>query len=229
MSFVVKKADLTAAKNKYGATPIAVVVSTSVKHDIYSHGIACALYNYTLEGDYSGFYSWYWAVTDNVHSMYCEPYITTVEQAKNDLNSGYNGQIKYQNNTTYDAFHYLSLFENIQTAGRNPAKTNNSGWYLPSIGEWIEMYKNLVNFDLTKYGLGITEDDDGHRGNDGNVLGTQMGAYFTPVGGYEPTKYWAWTSSEGSANTVLIIKDDYIKSWHKPRNSGIGYRAFIAF
>ncbi|MCH4241410.1 MAG: fimbrillin family protein [Prevotella sp.] len=104
----------------------------------YTHGRVLALKN-ANNGDYC-----YWSSSTSTTTYSAEPYVTTFAGCYQDISSGYYGTcIRFPSlasNSSNYAWYYCRQYKDGIT------KTfTNSGWYLPSAGDWWDIVANLGN------------------------------------------------------------------------------------
>lgn len=178
----------------------------------YTHGYALAL------TDASSGTSW-GPMTDAELTK-----VTTLAGYYNDINSGYTGTVTKgynSSNSTYPAWKAANNY-NVSVAGKN------SGWYLPSIGQWWDVAANLGKVDLTSKQIGTTNSGALCNGtattNVNNAIKAAKGVALT-------TNYY-WSASEYHPNNAAVVgfrsSDVYLYNPNKNVNN-YSVRAVLAF
>ena len=125
--------------------------------------------------------------------------VTTFAGYYNDINSGYTGTVTKgynSSNSTYPAWQAANNY-NVDVS-----KFTNSGWYLPSIGQWWDVCANLGKVDLTGMQTGPAGSDQIYTGptattNVNNAIKAAKGAELT-------TNYY-WSASEFYTSLAAIV------------------------
>jgi len=79
--------------------------------------------------------------------------ITSDQLRYQDL-SGYSNTQALGDNTNYPVFYYAKRYGTSYTSSLTyaaPTVTNNSGWYMPSAGQWWDLLQNLGGINLSSY------------------------------------------------------------------------------
>jgi hypothetical protein len=133
-AWIVKQVDVNMAKKNYGASPIALIFSTSTSTTDQGHswriGYAMSLQCATTT-EANGTCSWGPANVDTPLYNYgnSKPLLTW----KFDKD-GYTNTWTIGDNASYPAFHYAINYKNTIAA-----PSSSSNWYLPSIGQWYDI------------------------------------------------------------------------------------------
>ena len=125
--------------------------------------------------------------------------VTTFAGYYNDINSGYTGTVTKgynSSNSTYPAWQAANNY-NVDVS-----KFTNSGWYLPSIGQWWDVCANLGKVDLTGMQTGPAGSNQIYTGptattNVNNAIKAAKGAELT-------TNYY-WSASEFYTSLAAIV------------------------
>jgi len=166
--------------------------STTDQANGWTHGYAMALTN-AANGGID------WALS-NSHEF--TSYVNTFSSMINDMNGyTYCQTIKSKStysSSNYPAFYYAMNYGTSSIGGTKyaaPISTNNSGWFLPSQGQWYSIFKNLG---------GITRQPDTNPGNygvwnssAGFIAASAINNYITQANGD--------IINTSSANPVYII------------------------
>jgi hypothetical protein len=170
--------------------------STADQAKGWTHGYAMALKNAASAVA--------WSTNTSAQEFTTE--INTVALMESDID-GYSHTQTIKNksgysSTTYPAYYYAL---NYQSSVSAPAATNNSGWYLPSEGQWYSIIKNLGGITRTMdhpaSGWGYW------TSNASFVAATAINTYLSAVSGEtidlsSSATLWFWASSEWSASTA---------------------------
>ncbi|WP_154655740.1 DUF4906 domain-containing protein [Xylanibacter oryzae] len=196
----------------------------------YRHGKVLALKN-ANGGIYS---SW----SNPATSINPSTWSTTLKTAYEDIASGYVGTIdkSMANTSTNYAYYYCRNYSDGTTKS-----FANSGWYLPSVGDWWDVAANLGVFtDAQKTTIKSSQINT-------TTLGAYMiqsldGTYFTSLntklsvaGGNQITPgssaYFFWSASESSSsNAISFFFDSSSVSLHNDGKAYNNYvRAVLAF
>lgn len=144
-----------------------------------------------------------------------------------DLSSGYVGTTTYgMASNTYPAFLAAKNYTNTVAA---PTTIANSGWYLPSMGQWWDVIANLGKVDMSYY---KNSTSDATWGINISTVTSNVNNYFTAVGGtalYTDNWYWSSTDYNDSSAGIIDFPPSYvyISYYGKPNNYHI--RAIISF
>ncbi len=206
----------------YNTTVIGIIFSTTVsdadQKSGWKHGYVMALTNAASNIPWSS------NANSNIQEFPVSSDINTTTLMKADMD-GYNHcQLMIKNHPTiktdssiYPAFYYTLNYGGTAIGGtKYSPPSNSSGWYLPSIGQWYLIIRNLGGIgdsypfeDSTKFGLwqGTT-----------NIATIAINKYLAPVNGElidwsSSEGRWFWSSSEWSSNDVCALElnaNDYI-------------------
>jgi len=178
------------------ATPIAVIfsktTSTIDKGHGWTHGYAMALKNASTGA--------VWGTGAGASGNPTGAYYATTTAMIADKD-GYT-HTTYINSSTYPAAYAVATTYKSTVA----APSNTSGWYLPSIGQWIDICINLGKMSLTSTAYNDQTSWFFWLSNS-SVCGNNLNAYFTPLtSGTYDTFIWGggsdynyWSSSENSS------------------------------
>ena len=187
-----------------GKTPVAVIFSTTTstadQANGWKHGYAMALKNVssTTWGPLGTNPTGYW-ITETAAVMADKDGLTHTP----DINS-----------STYPAGNAAATtYENTVAA---PSGT--SGWYLPSIGQWFDIFVNLGKMNATVY----TPSDKGfHWSGQASTCVKNLNAYLTPLTSGTFTTFgtfdYYWSSSE------FRITDNAYHAYFDGPNVGLNY------
>ena len=140
----------------YGASAIAIVwyvgtdrvgsgaqeaVTTSTGTDGYVHGLAIALKNAGTS------MKWSTEAIDIEGLTNIENGLLLYEDYDGYTNTGVIKALSTYSSTKYPPVYYAADYWKTKVS----APSNTSGWYLPSIGEWMDILKNLGELDLSEY------------------------------------------------------------------------------
>ncbi|WP_245601961.1 DUF4906 domain-containing protein [Xylanibacter oryzae] len=99
----------------------------------------------------------YWSSTNNSpytdHTSTGHLYATTFKTCFDDVSSGYdalNANPSYVNTSSNYAWYYCRTY-NDGTSRTNVSPSTNTGWYLPSVGEWWDIMENLGTWTSDQY------------------------------------------------------------------------------
>jgi hypothetical protein len=187
----------TSATPTDGRTAIGVVfsnqTSTADKAYGWTHGYAMALANAASAVA--------WSTNTSTQEFTTE--INTVVLMESDMD-GYSHTQTIKNksgysSTTYPPFYYALNYQSTVAA---PTGTNNSGWYLPSIGQWYTIIKNLGGITRA---VDVNNTTWGYWSSVSITAATAINAYLSAAGGEtidcnSSTNRWFWSSSEWSAS-----------------------------
>ena len=197
----------TSATPTDGRKAIGVVfsnqTSTADKAHGWTHGYAMALTNAAATVA--------WSINTSIPEFTTE--INTVAQIESDMD-GYTHTQTIKNksgysSTTYPVFYYAINYQNTVVA---PTATNNSGWYLPSIGQWYNICINLGKMSATPTAtttnwLRWYSGDDSSSNNYASIAANNINIYLTALksNGYTVDLFsnnaeFYWSSSENSSD-----------------------------
>ncbi|MDN5553197.1 MAG: DUF4906 domain-containing protein [Prevotella sp.] len=177
-----------------GTTVVGIVFSnqlSSAEYSVgYTHGYALALTDASAAGP-----TWGPSGTDagltnvRVFSAYY-----------NDINAGYYGTFiegYNKSNSSYPAWKIANTY-NVDVSG-----FKNSGWYLPSIGQWWDVCANLGKVDLTSMQTITSESLIIYEGS---TATTNVNNAIIAAGGQALTpNYYYWSASEYSPNDAAAV------------------------
>ena len=213
--------DGTTGTTTAGKTVVGIVFSnqlSSAEYNAgYTHGYALALKDASATGLTWGPYSGdaYLAKVIDYTAYY------------NDINSGYYGTFTNgydKNNSSYPAWKAANSY------GVNVSGFKNSGWYLPSIGQWWDVCANLGNVNIsTQQSSSATY---GFLYADGTAR-TNVNNAITKAGGTAlvSTNYY-WSASERNTTTtpVICFRGDGVGMDYVDKNYASCYvRSVLAF
>jgi uncharacterized protein (TIGR02145 family) len=212
--------DGTTGTTKAGKTIVGIVfsneISTAEYSKGYTHGYALALQDvstseiaYKAEKSDAGLTK-----------------VQTFSAYYNDINAGYYGTFTLhydKSNATYPAWQAANNY-NVNVSG-----FTNSGWYLPSMGQWWDVCANLDKVDLTSKQIGTTNSGKIYTGSTAttNVKNAIKAAGGTALN----TNNYYWSASEYNSNNAVRVNFNS-SSVKVSRNgkTGTGYvRAVLAF
>jgi uncharacterized protein (TIGR02145 family) len=201
-----------------GRTAIAVVFSNRIGPEEQVkgyHNYAMALKDIT--GTSWGPYGGTTSLTDH----------QTLTAYYNDLSSGYLGTFTYgMASNTYPAFLQAKNYSYTVAA---PTTIANSGWYLPSIGQWWDVIANLGKVDMSSYQSSIQS--TANIGNSSTI--SNINSSFTAAGGSVlTTSYYYWSASEFNSDWACVVyfQQSYVDPVYTDKDNATHYvRAVIAF
>ena len=131
--------------------------------------------------------------------------VTTLAGYYNDINAGYYGTFtkKYdKSNNSYPAWKAANNY-NVNVSG-----FKNSGWYLPSIGQWWDVAANLGKVDLTSKQTSTTGDPASVALYSGNTATTNVNnAIKAAPGGTElKNNDDYWSASECYSQNAAVVR-----------------------
>ena len=153
--------------------------------------------------------------------------VTTLKGYYNDINSGYYGTFTKhydKNNSNYPAWKAANNY-NVDVS-----KFTNSGWYLPSIGQWWDVAANLGKVDLTSMQTGISGSATLYSGS---TATTNVNNAITAAPGGIALKnnddYWSASEcySQNAAVVRFRSKDVHLDRPNKDKMNSV--RAVLAF
>ncbi len=205
-----------------GKTVVGIVFSNQLSSAEYSegytHGYALALKDASVNGPTWGPYPGDAGLTK----------VTTFAGYYNDITAGYYGTFTKgynKSNGSYPAWQAANNY-NVNVSG-----FKNSGWYLPSIGQWWDVCANLGKVNLTSKQAGTSGSDYLYSGSTATT--NVNAAINAAVGGKELTpSYYYWSASEYSPYSAAIVSfySSYVSLYNRSKSSTNGYvRAVLAF
>lgn len=118
----------------------------------------------------------------------------------NDINAGYDGTFTKGYNKSNDSYPAWKAANNYDV---NVSGFKNSGWYLPSIGQWWDVCANLGKVDLTSMQTGPA---GSHQIYPGPTATTNVNnAIKAAKGGAELTTNSYWSASEFYTSIAAIV------------------------
>jgi len=210
-----------------GTTVVGIVFSNQISsaeyNKGYTHGYALALTDASAAGP-----TWGPIYPDAGLTK-----VTTFAGYYNDINSGYTGTVTKgynSSNSTYPAWQAANNY-NVDVS-----KFTNSGWYLPSIGQWWDVCANLGKVDLTSMQTGTSRSGTLYNGstattNVNAAINAAVGGQALTSGNY----YWPnfyWSASEYITGYAVIVNfsSSYVGLSNSSKNyTGYYVRAVLAF
>ncbi len=185
--------DGTTGTTKTGHTVVGIVFSnqlSSAEYNAgYTHGYALAL------TDVSGFPAWGPYPGDAGLTK-----VTTFAGYYNDITAGYYGTFTKgynKSNGSYPAWQSANNY-NVNVSG-----FTNSGWYLPSIGQWWDVCANLGKVNLVSQQSSSSSSDYLYNGS---TATTNVNNAITAAGGTALTpNYYYWSASEYNNTNAAIV------------------------
>ena len=222
---------------------------------IYSNEITQAQYDagcrhgrvLALKNANSGAYCKWSSNYDSPYSdRTARPYVTTFKGCFDDVSSGYDGNLNTSYVTTNS--NYAWYYSNTYNDGTSRTKTSpfiNTGWYLPSAGEWWDIMENLGTWTSGQYstitgmrtsstGLGnyiiqnlptninyLSELDAKLSAAGGNQIVPSSGAYY----------FWSASGYDGSGAVDVDFRRSgvYVDHYYKTSGNGAYVRAVLAY
>jgi hypothetical protein len=177
-----------------GTTVVGIVFSNQLSSAEYSAGYTHG-YALALQDAISGTTSW-------------GPYgqdagLTNVQVFSayyNDITAGYYGTFTKgynKSNVSYPAWQAANNY-NVDVSG-----FKNSGWYLPSIGQWWDVCANLGKVDLTS--MQASSSSYGNVYSTGTATTNVNAAINAAVGGAALNASYYWSASEYSPNDAAFV------------------------
>lgn len=184
--------DGTTGTTKTGHTVVGIVFSNQLSSAEYGAGYT---HGYAL------------ALTDASTGTSWGPYpgdagltkVTTFAGYYNDITAGYYGTFTKgynKSNGSYPAWQAANNY-NVNVSG-----FTNSGWYLPSIGQWWDVCANLGKVDLTSM-----QNSGSSNGNvySGSTATTNVNNAIKAAGGTPLVANYYWSASEGNPSNAVIV------------------------
>ena len=221
-----KPGDYLYSTGKWGTTTsggtVIGIISSNVVSDAeyakgYTHGCALALNDASVKTTFR---------TSDTEALL--PKVTTIAGQFNDIFSGYYGthNLNYGATTEFLAWKFAREY-NVNVTG-----FTNSGWYLPSIGQWWDVCANLGGMNLsslqalttTSSSLALCLNSTATT-NANNKIVAAGGSFFT-------NGNWYWSASEYDEKNMLIFSFLTNYSGISINNmtfDGYGVRSFITF
>ena len=177
-----------------GKTVVGIVFSNQLSSAEYSegytHGYALALKDASVNGP-----TWGPSLDAGLTK------VTTFAGYYNDITAGYYGTFTKgynKSNGSYPAWQSANNY-NVNVSG-----FTNSGWYLPSIGQWWDVCANLGKVNLTSKQAGTSGSDYLYSGSTATT--NVNAAINAAVGGQALTpSYYYWSASEYSPLHAAIV------------------------
>ena len=152
--------------------------------------------------------------------------VTTLAGYYNDINAGYYGTFTKGYNKSNDSYPAWKAANNYNV---NVSVFKNSGWYLPSIGQWWDVAANLGKVDLTSMQTGTSGSATLYSGS---TATTNVNNAIKAAGGKELTTNYYWSASEfGTYNAAVVgfrSSDVYLYTPNKNKTN-FYVRAVLAF
>nr|WP_306302272.1 fimbrial protein [Segatella paludivivens] len=203
-----------------GTTVVGIVFSNQLSSAEYSAGYT---HGYAL------------ALTDASTGTTWGPYgldagltkVQTFSAYYNDINAGYYGTVTKgynKSNGSYSAWQVANNY-NVNVSG-----FTNSGWYLPSIGQWWDVAANLGKVNLT--GMQAGTSGNGALYNGSTATTNVNAAINAAVGGQALTSStYYWSASEYSPNNAAIVffGPSYVGLSYNGKYTYYYVRAVLAF
>jgi hypothetical protein len=126
--------------------------------------------------------------------------VTTFAGYYNDINAGYYGTFTKgynKSNGSYPAWQAANNY-NVNVSG-----FKNSGWYLPSMGQWWDVCANLGKVNLTS--MQASSFSNGNVYSTGTATTNVNAAINAAVGGQALTSSYYWSASEYSPDTAAVV------------------------
>ena len=148
----------------------------------------------------------------------------------NDINAGYYGTFtnKYdKSNNSYPAWKAANNY-NVDVSG-----FKNSGWYLPSIGQWWDVAANLGKVDLTSKQTSTTGDPASVALYSGNTATTNVNNAITAAPGGTALKnnddYWSASECYSQNAAVVRFRSKKVHLDRPNKDKMNSVRAVLAF
>ena len=205
-----------------GTTVVGIVFSNQLSSAEYSagytHGYALALKDASAAGPSWGPYPGDAGLTK----------VQTFSAYYNDITAGYYGTFTKgynKSNGSYPAWQSANNY-NVNVSG-----FTNSGWYLPSIGQWWDVCANLGKVNLTSKQAGTSGSDYFYSGSTATT--NVNAAINAAVGGQALTpSYYYWSASEYSPvyAALVFFYSSYVHLSYANKIDTCNYvRAVLAF
>jgi hypothetical protein len=153
--------------------------------------------------------------------------VTTFAGFYNDITAGYYGTFTLdynKSNSTYPAWQAANSYS-VDVTG-----FKNSGWYLPSIGQWWDVCANLGKVDLTSM---QNSSSSGGEVYSGPTATTNVNSAITAAGGtalYSDHYYWSASECNTYKAALVNFYSSYVFLSYGRKNGTIVYvRAVLAF
>ena len=158
------------------------------------------------------------------------PNYTTVGADYGDLSSGYVGT--YTNGMASNSSSWPAFYAAKNYSVAAPSAISNSGWYLPTNGQWMDLAANLGGIDISGAKSSSSTSWSWSNGTTTNI--TQINKAFTDAGGtalYNSQYYWSSSeSNSGYAGFVNFYSSTFYVSSNLGRKNDAHYvRAVLAF
>ncbi|BCS86143.1 hypothetical protein prwr041_20360 [Prevotella herbatica] len=153
--------------------------------------------------------------------------VTTFAGYYNDITAGYYGTFTKgynKSNSSYPAWKAANNY-NVDVSG-----FKNSGWYLPSIGQWWDVCANLGKVDLTS--MQASSSSYGNVYSTGTATTNVNAAINAAVGGQALTSSYYWSASEwspGNAPRVHFYSSGVALDYRSKDGTDYYVRAVLAF
>jgi len=160
------------------------------------------------------------------------PNYTTLGADYGDLSSGYVGT--YTNGMASNSSSWPAFYAAKSYSVAAPSAIPNSGWYLPTVGQWMDLAANLGGIDISsvKSGGSNVSSTSTSLGSSTNI--TAINKAFTDAGGtalYSSQYYWSSSECSGNiAGYVRFLSSHFYVFSDGTSKSSAGYvRAVLAF
>ena len=210
-------ADATAAAAT-GTTAVAMIayVGSETGSATYNHGLAIALTDATTS-------NCAWAVTTESAGVSSSETMTDHKNFLNGIGDTETLVTKYGSGCAA----YIAKNYGVDVSG-----FTNSGWFLPSSGQWLKFF-GAAGVDVanwTSWGWAPAP-DGGTKVDNWTKINTLLTAAGGPV-----QQYWYWSSTEYTSNTAVSVRfsaavDEGVRMFFGTKDSWTGgyVRSFLAF
>ncbi|WP_237072274.1 fimbrillin family protein [Prevotella herbatica] len=185
--------DGTTGTTTVGKTIVGIVFSDQLSpteyNAGYTHGYALALKDAIV-----GTTSWEPLYNDAGLNK-----VTKFYQYFTDINTGYTGTFTKGYNKSNDQFPAWQAANNYNV---DVSKFTNSGWYLPSIGQWWDVCANLGKVDLSGKQYSGSSNDDLYLGSTATA---NINNALTAAGGNAFSDYAYWSASEYDMSYAMVV------------------------
>lgn len=201
-----------------GTTVVGIVFSNQLSSAEYSagytHGYALALKDASVNGPTWGPYPGDAGLTK----------VTTFAGYYNDITAGYYGTFTKgynKSNGSYPAWQSANNY-NVNVSG-----FKNSGWYLPSIGQWWDVCANLGKVNLTSKQTGTS--GSGYLYTDGTATTNVNNAIKAAGGTALNINYWSASEYISNDAVRVYFQSSDVGVGHYSKSNGYYVRAVLAF
>ncbi len=161
------------------------------------------------------------------------PNYTSLGPDYGDLSSGYVGT--YTNGMASNSSSCPAFYAAKSYSVAAPTAIPNSGWYLPTMGQWMDLAANLGSIDISSFKSGGSNVSGISAGLGSSTNITQINGCFTAAGGtaFNSSNYY-WSSSEYNsyyAGSVYFASSGFYVYTYSTFNRSIAryVRAVLAF